>query len=116
MISKCSVEEVAAWEASPLAEIFDDVTFSYQAGAAKPSPAIYLAACSRLGVDPEQVAFVGDGGSDEIPGARRAGLTPYWARWFLDQWPSHLIAGRAEQLRGYLSVTKPEELIRAFGS
>lgn len=67
-------------------------TFSYKVGIAKPEPAIYLSACSKPGVKPEQVAFVGDGGSDEITGARHAGLTPYWARWFLDQWPPQLAA------------------------
>lgn len=115
LISNCSIEEVAAWESSPLAEFFDDVTFSYQVGVAKPNPAIYLGACSRLGVEPEQVAFVGDGGSDELVGAQHAGLAPYWARWFLDQWPPQYVAGRAERLRGYPSLTSPDDLIHAFG-
>lgn len=70
--------------------------------------------CSRLGVSPEHVAFVGDGGSDELAGARGTGMTPYWARWFLDQWPVRYAADRRERLRGYPTLTTPGELLHAF--
>ncbi|CAM3340555.1 hypothetical protein PALA111701_04145 [Paenibacillus lactis] len=49
---------------------------------AKPQKEIYLMACERLGVTPETSIFVGDGGSDELRGARDAGLRPYHAYWF----------------------------------
>lgn len=88
LISNCSVEEVAAWDESPLAPLFDDVVFSYRVGCAKPDPAIYLRSCHALKVSPEQSAFVGDGGSDELAGAARVGMRPYRARWFVDRWPA----------------------------
>ncbi len=87
LVSNCSVEEVAAWDRSPLAPLFDDVVFSYNVGYAKPDRAIYLMACNRLKALPERCAFVGDGGSDELLGAERVGMSPYLARWFLDRWP-----------------------------
>ncbi len=87
LISNCAIEEVAGWQGSPLAELFDDVVFSYEVGYVKPDPAIYRLACRRLRVAPENAAFIGDGGSDELRGAARVGMMPYCARWFLDQWP-----------------------------
>ena len=92
LISNCSVEEVAAWPQCPLAPLFDATVFSYEFGAAKPDPAIYLHACERLNVDPEHSVFVGDGGSDELAGAARVGMRPYRARWFLDRWPGRRAA------------------------
>jgi HAD superfamily hydrolase (TIGR01549 family) len=88
LLSNCSVEEVAAWPRSELAPLFDDVVFSYSVGHAKPDRAIYAIACERLGLLPQHCAFVGDGGSDELLGAARAGMRPYCARWFLDRWPA----------------------------
>ena len=42
---------------------------------AKPDPRIYRIACERLGVEPGECLFVGDGANDELPGAERAGMT-----------------------------------------
>ena len=43
-----------------LARFFDTAVFSCDAGYAKPHPKIYLIACQRLGVSPQDVLFVGD--------------------------------------------------------
>lgn len=88
VVSNCAPEEVTAWSTCQLAPHFDVTLFSYQVGACKPAPAIYLLACRRLGLAPAEVAFIGDGGSDELVGAAEAGLTAYWATWFLDFWPA----------------------------
>lgn len=88
LISNCAVEEVAAWNASRLAPMFDDTVFSYAVGCAKPDTAIYRLACQQLGVAPERCLFVGDGGSDELAGAQQAGLTAYRATWYLERWPA----------------------------
>ncbi|EHB68689.1 MULTISPECIES: HAD family hydrolase [Paenibacillus] len=82
LISNCTEEEVIHFGRSPLASCFDEVIFSYEVGMAKPQKEIYLMACERLGVTPEESIFVGDGGSDELRGARDAGLQPYHAYWF----------------------------------
>ena len=37
-----------------------------------------------------EAVFVGDSGHeamDELDGAMRVGLRPFWATWFLDRWP-----------------------------
>jgi len=49
---------------------FDAITLSCEAGLTKPDPSMYLTTCDLLGVKPEECVFVGDGGSDELQGAR----------------------------------------------
>ncbi len=87
LISNASSEEVAAWQHSALAPFFDATIFSFRVGYIKPEAEIYGLTCEALAVEPNATLFIGDGGSDELMGAQRAGLTPYWATWFLDQWP-----------------------------
>jgi putative hydrolase of the HAD superfamily len=66
--------EMRAWNRSPLAVHFDVVALSYQIGACKPDPATYAYALSRLKVSAAAAAYVGDGSSDELVGARSAGF------------------------------------------
>jgi putative hydrolase of the HAD superfamily len=47
---------------------------SCEVGLKKPDPAIYLLACERLGVQPAECAFVGDGGSHELDAAHSLGM------------------------------------------
>ncbi|WP_225446607.1 HAD family hydrolase [Paenibacillus rhizovicinus] len=82
LISNCTSEEVGAWQDSELAPYFDDCVFSFEVHCSKPDAAIYALACSRLEVLPEESVFVGDGGSNELEGARRAGLHACHAFWF----------------------------------
>ncbi len=82
LISNCTEEEVRAWQESPLPSFFDHVVFSYEVRLAKPDPRIYQLACEGLSVLPRECIFVGDGGSDELNGAYKAGIKPYHAIWF----------------------------------
>jgi len=54
-------------------EIFDPIIYSHEVGLAKPDPAIFELACSRLGVTPDESIFV-----DDVPehceAARRVGM------------------------------------------
>lgn len=61
-----------------LTPLIDATVFSFAVGAAKPNPAIYLAACARLGVPPEECLFAGDGGSRELDGAAALGMVAVW--------------------------------------
>lgn len=111
VLSNCAVEEVAGWPDSALAPLFDDVVFSYQVGSVKPDPRIYRRVCDGLGVAADRVIFVGDGGSDELAGARSAGMTAYCARWFLDQWPAEHRDRRADRRQGFPALLSPEDLL-----
>ncbi len=87
LVSNCDPVEVMAWGESPLATLISAPVFSWQVGYVKPDREIYDLGCARLGTAPAETLFVGDGGSEELAGAARAGLTAYQARWFLDRWP-----------------------------
>jgi HAD superfamily hydrolase (TIGR01509 family) len=74
LVSNCSSEVGELWEQSPFAGRFDAVVLSADVGICKPDPRIYRLALERLGVAPGDAVFVGDGHSDELGGAERAGL------------------------------------------
>ena len=58
-----------------LAGYFDAILISAEAGFAKPSPEIFAAAATRLGVSPAAVLHVGDSEREDVAGARGAGLS-----------------------------------------
>jgi putative hydrolase of the HAD superfamily len=74
LISVCSSDVEDVWEESPLARHLDDVVLSCTVGLRKPDPEIYLLACERLGVEPGECLFMGDGANDELAGAERVGM------------------------------------------
>jgi len=75
---------VSNWDASleqVLVELglraeLDGVVSSGAYGAAKPAPAIFAEALRRAGVGPEQALHVGDSLSEDVAGARAAGIEP----------------------------------------
>jgi putative hydrolase of the HAD superfamily len=74
LVSNITAETQLQWPGSPLAPYFDTAAFSAEVGAAKPEPAIYLTACTALGVDPTDCIYVGDGHDNELPGAAALGM------------------------------------------
>ena len=76
MISNCGADEIRNWPESPLAARLDVALFSCTVRLKKPDVRIYRLAAERLGVAAEHCLYVGNGGSQELPGARRAGMTP----------------------------------------
>lgn len=91
LISNADAMEVAAWERSPLAELFDAAVLSCRVGAVKPEPAIYRICLRQLGVSAEETAFVGDGGSSELQGARAVGMTPVMIAGIIRElWPERI--------------------------
>jgi HAD superfamily hydrolase (TIGR01509 family) len=83
LVSNCFAEDVTAWSESAAGRLFDCAVFSFEVGVAKPTPEIYLEAITRLGVSPDNTAFVGDGMDDELAGASSVGLRTFQARWFV---------------------------------
>jgi len=75
LISNADASEVAAWDRSPIARWFDSVVFSCRVGCVKPESQIYRVCMQELDVTPDRCVFVGDGGSGELEGARRLGIT-----------------------------------------
>lgn len=63
-------------EALGLADLFDLALSAGETGLWKPEPEIFLTALARIGVAPEEAAYVGDNFHADVEGARNAGLTP----------------------------------------
>ena len=95
LVTNCLPEDVEGWERSPLHSFFSVTAFSHVAGVMKPDPAIYIATCRELDVTPQHALFVGDG-TDEVAGARAAGLEAVRALWFASKWPNTTI--RADEI------------------
>jgi putative hydrolase of the HAD superfamily len=74
LISNAALDEVSAWNESPLAPLIDVFVVSCYEGVMKPDPEIYRRCAARLDVRPEECLFVGDGGSHEHDGARAVGM------------------------------------------
>ena len=70
----CSLSEVLA--RCGLTGLLDTVVTSAEAGARKPDPAIFTAALEATGVEPREAVHVGDTPSEDVAGARAAGIEP----------------------------------------
>jgi len=75
LITVCTDDVPALWQATPFHGLFDAEVFSCTVGLRKPDPRIYELACDRLGVEAHDALFVGDGANDELAGAERVGMT-----------------------------------------
>jgi putative hydrolase of the HAD superfamily len=75
LISDCTHELPAFLPSLPIAPLLDVNVFSVEVGRCKPDPMIYLEACWRLQVAPEECLYIGDGGSRELTGAAAVGMT-----------------------------------------
>ncbi|GAA4695854.1 HAD family hydrolase [Phytohabitans rumicis] len=75
VVSDCAYELPAFLPRLPVAPLLDACVYSVELGRCKPEPGIYLAACDRLGVEPHECLYVGDGGSRELTGAAELGMT-----------------------------------------
>ncbi len=91
LISDCTHEVPLLWGETPFAPLIDVPIFSCSAGLKKPDPRIYRLAADLLGVTPEDCLFIGDGGSQELTGARGVGMHPLLFRLDGDGTEPHLL-------------------------
>jgi putative hydrolase of the HAD superfamily len=91
LISNADVMEVQAWGESRIAPLFDSAVFSCAVGCAKPEPEIYQLSMRELGTSPAETAFVGDGGSNELEGAKNIGMTAIMIAGIIRElWPDRI--------------------------
>lgn len=74
LISDCSWEVPKVWPETPMAPLVDTAIFSCTAKLKKPDPRTYTLICGKLGVEAAECLYIGDCGSDELTGARNAGM------------------------------------------
>ncbi len=74
LISDCEADIPDLWPTTAFAEYIDKPLFSCMEGLIKPDSRIYLRACERLGVEPQDCVYVGDGSNQELTGAQGVGM------------------------------------------
>ena len=66
----------------------------------------YEEAARRLGVLTEECLFVGDGGSNELFGAKDAGIKPVQAKWYTNKYPK-----KRENIGNFLRAEEPMDIM-----
>ena len=61
-----------------LIDLVDALTISGETDTRKPEPEIFRLTAEKLGLKPEECAFVGDMFKNDVYGAHRAGMLPIW--------------------------------------
>ena len=107
IISNCSSEEVNVLKESEIYKYFDEVILSYEVHMKKPDSCIYEEASKRSGVCLEECIFVGDGGSNELVGAKNVGMKAIQAKWYTNHHPR-----KRENIEGFLVAEEPLEIIK----
>ncbi|MBX7153574.1 MAG: HAD-IA family hydrolase [Candidatus Kapaibacterium sp.] len=91
LLSNADVMEIAMWNQSPIASIFDSTIFSCNVGYAKPDAEIYRLSMNELSVSANEAIFIGDGGSDELRGAKQVGLSTIMITGVIQElWPEKI--------------------------
>jgi len=97
LISNADYLEIDSWADSPLAPLFESTIFSCQVGFVKPQPEIYKLCLNELEVSPGNSVFVGDGGSNELIGARGIGMKTIMMTGVIKNFWPHVIEERKDQ-------------------
>jgi putative hydrolase of the HAD superfamily len=74
VLSDCTIELPESWPELPLSPVVDAAVFSCMAGFRKPDSRLFELITAKLGVDPHNCLYVGDGGGGELTAARAAGM------------------------------------------
>lgn len=91
LISNADVTEVEGWKDSSLSDLFDAAVFSCHVGYMKPEREIYEECLRTLEVSSEEAIFVGDGGGDELRGAKELGMTTVMTTGIIEKiWPERI--------------------------
>ena len=109
IVSNCSSEEVQVFKGSEITKYFDAAVLSFEVHMKKPDVCIYEEASKRLGIDLGECLFVGDGGSNELAGARAAGMEAIQAKWYTDRHPV-----KRGTIEGFIAAEDPMDIINYF--
>lgn len=83
-----------------LTPFFDVVLISGELGYRKPHPVVFRRLIDELGVEKDQILYVGDDPEPDIIGAQKAGLQPVWMTYVKDKnipFIQSALSGRAEK-------------------
>lgn len=74
LISNADQIEVYSWADTEISSYFDSAVFSCHTGYIKPEEEIYLCSLRQLHLHPSRCLFIGDGGNNELAGAKNVGM------------------------------------------
>ena len=83
-------------EETPLRGLFHYHVTAARAGAAKPDPAVFIAALDHAGIAPQQTLHIGDDPQRDVAPARGLGLGTVWVNRSRKAWPEALAPPDAE--------------------
>ena len=107
LITNCFSEESDVIKRSVLYKYFDETCISFDEGLEKPDPEIFYRCARKLGVNPDECLYVGDGGSHELEGADAVGMHPLQAMWYYrGEWTQTDKKGDFRQAYSPLEVLK----------
>ena len=96
LLSNADAMEMAAYRGCRLEGCFDVEVFSCEVGWVKPEPEIFRLCLERLGLPASDCIFVGDGGSNELDGAKAVGLRTVFVSGVVEEhWPEVIAARKA---------------------
>jgi putative hydrolase of the HAD superfamily len=114
LLSNADAADVYHWKGSPLSAAFDETLFSYYEGLLKPDPRIFRLALEKLGTGGAQCYYVGDGGHEELRGARDTGMHTILSTEYISRiWPERIPALRQNadyevaRLEDILAIIEP---------
>ena len=83
---------------------------SYEQGVKKPDEEIYRRCMKELNVTPEEILYVGDGGSLELEAARHLGMNTIQAVWYLKE-GTNQPTGRKEEFE---QAERPLDILKCI--
>jgi putative hydrolase of the HAD superfamily len=96
LLSNADVMDMDAYRGSALEGCFDVEIFSCDVGCVKPEAEIYRLCLERLGLAARDCVFAGDGGSDELAGAKACGLQTIFVWGVIEElWPERIAPRKA---------------------
>ena len=107
LISNCFSEEVPVIKESVLYPFFDAACLSYEEGIMKPDRETFTRCLDRLGAEPHECIYVGDGGAYELESAREIGMPTYQAVWYLHDYLDQ-VCGRKDD---FIQLESPLDLL-----
>jgi putative hydrolase of the HAD superfamily len=91
LISNADALDKMYWDESPLSVYFHEAIFSCEVGYMKPNIEIYNIAIQKINADISKSVFIGDGGHNELKGAKEIGMdTVLTTEIIHDYWPEKI--------------------------
>ena len=108
LITNCFSEEAEIIQDCILFPYFDAALMSCKEGIQKPDKQIFINCMNRLGVQPEDCLYVGDGGSFELETALQLRMKPLQAVWYLKEGTTQPV----QRKDNFIQIEKPMDIMK----